>query len=104
VDFLPPHLWSLFDEKLREAFRGTKVRFDVEVQLDGAEPRVLDVTKVPLKVDGVARGVHMVARHYGRHGFPEHHSAAGPQAQQHIREHHRRLLPAGPRPWRTRQG
>ena len=62
LDFLPLHLHPLFNRKLLEAFQGTKVRFDVEVQFAGAEPRVLDVTKVPLMVGGTMQGVHMVAR------------------------------------------
>ncbi|GAA4393759.1 sensor histidine kinase [Hymenobacter koreensis] len=62
TDFLPPHLHALFNEKLAEAIRGTKVRFDAEVQFADAEPRVFDITKVPLMVDGSVRAVHMVAR------------------------------------------
>ncbi|WP_180754462.1 PAS domain-containing protein [Hymenobacter sp. DG01] len=61
-DFLPPDKVPLFDEKLAEAFRGTKVAFEVNVQLLGAEPRVLHVTKVPLWLNGHIPGVHMIAQ------------------------------------------
>ncbi|WP_324675513.1 PAS domain-containing protein [Hymenobacter sp. GOD-10R] len=60
--FLPPELVPVFNEKLQQAFAGTRVQFDVAVQFKGAEPRVLNVSKVPLWVDGNVRGVHMVAR------------------------------------------
>jgi PAS domain S-box-containing protein len=62
TDFLPPELAPLFNEKLREAFQGTPVKFDVAVQFKGAEPKVLSVSKVPLIVDGAITGLHMVAR------------------------------------------
>jgi PAS domain S-box-containing protein len=62
-EFQPPEKVDLFNEKLAEAFRGTPVEFDVEVQLKGADrPMVLTVAKVPLWVDGKVVGVHMVAR------------------------------------------
>ncbi len=61
-DFLPPAVAPLFQQKLREAFEGNKVRFVAAVQFDGAEPKVLDVTKVPLMEAGAVRGVYMVAR------------------------------------------
>ncbi|GGG57517.1 sensor histidine kinase [Hymenobacter glacieicola] len=61
-DFLPPDKAPLFNEKLAEAFQGHKVEFEVDVQLKGAESRVLNVTKVPLRVDGQVTGVHMVAK------------------------------------------
>jgi PAS domain S-box-containing protein len=61
-DFLPPDKQALFHEKLVEAFRGTKVQFETDVQFRGAEPKVLSVTKVPLWVEDRVAGVHMVAR------------------------------------------
>ncbi|MBC6607451.1 PAS domain S-box protein [Hymenobacter sp. BT188] len=61
-DFLPPELIPVFREKLIQAFQGTRVQFNVAVQFRGAEPRVLNISKVPLRVDGSVRGVHMVAR------------------------------------------
>ncbi|GAB2475909.1 histidine kinase [Hymenobacter qilianensis] len=61
-DFLPPELIAVFREKLLQAFQGTRVQFDVAVQFIGAEPKVLNISKVPLLVDGVVSGVHMVAR------------------------------------------
>lgn len=63
ADFLPPALVPLFNQKLAEAFMGHKVRFDAEVLFRGAtEAKVLNVTKVPVLVDGVITGVHMVSR------------------------------------------
>jgi len=61
-EFLPAELVSLFHEKLQQACAGTRVQFDVAVQFKGAEPRVLNISKVPLWVDGVVKGVHMIGR------------------------------------------
>jgi PAS domain S-box-containing protein len=62
-DFLPTHLRPLFKQKLDEAFRGRKVQFDVEVQfVDTPEIRMLSITKVPLRVEGIVTGVHVVCR------------------------------------------
>ncbi|TGD79645.1 PAS domain-containing protein [Hymenobacter wooponensis] len=62
-DFLPPDKILLFQEKLEEAFTGRKVQFEVEVQFLGTpHPRVLDIVKVPLWVDGRVAGVHMMGR------------------------------------------
>ncbi|MBD2769076.1 PAS domain-containing sensor histidine kinase [Hymenobacter sp. BT664] len=62
-DFLPKHLHQLFAQKLREAFAVHKVQFDVEVQfVDTSTTLMLSVTKVPLVVEGVVRGVHVVCR------------------------------------------
>jgi PAS domain S-box-containing protein len=62
-DFLPnEELIDLFRRKLEEAFTGAKVQFEVAVQFKGAEPRVLHVSKVPLLVEGVVTGVHMIGR------------------------------------------
>jgi len=62
AEFLPDELVPVFHEKLQQAVAGTRVQFDVAVQFKGAEPRVLNVSKVPLWVDGTVKGVHMVAR------------------------------------------
>ncbi|MCC3151718.1 PAS domain-containing protein [Hymenobacter sp. BT770] len=61
--FLPEDLRALFAQKLREAFEGHKVHFDVEVQFLGApQPLIYAVTKVPLVADGAITGVHAVFR------------------------------------------
>ncbi|OUJ75137.1 sensor histidine kinase [Hymenobacter crusticola] len=60
--FLPLALVPVFHEKLQQAFAGTRVQFDVAVQFEGAEPRVLNISKVPLWVAGAVEGVHMVGR------------------------------------------
>ncbi|TGE06327.1 PAS domain-containing protein [Hymenobacter fodinae] len=62
-DFLPPDKAVLFQQKLEEAFTGHKVQFEVEVHFLGTPaPKVLDIIKVPLWVDGHVAGVHMVGR------------------------------------------
>ena len=61
-EFLPNELIPVFREKLEQAVQGTPVKFDVAVQFKGAEPKVLNIAKVPLWVDGTVEGVHMVAR------------------------------------------
>ena len=61
--FLPEQLHGLFDQKLREAFAGHKVQFDVRVHFRGASAAILlTITKVPLVVDGHITGVHVVCR------------------------------------------
>ena len=61
--FLPPHLHELFAQKLIEAFEGHQVQFDAEVQfLDTDTTRMLSITKVPLVVEGVITGLHVVCR------------------------------------------
>ena len=62
-EFLPRHLHERFAQKLREAFEGHKVQFEVEVQFLGTSSvLVLSITKVPLVVDGRITGVHVVCR------------------------------------------
>ncbi|MBO0356987.1 PAS domain-containing sensor histidine kinase [Hymenobacter sp. BT186] len=61
-DFLPPDKRPLFQQKLLEAFRGKKVRFETDVKFDGLEPRRFDITKVPLMDDGQITGIHAVFR------------------------------------------
>ena len=61
-DFLPENLILFFRQKLHEAFQGKPVQFDVAVQFKGAEPKVLSISKVPLLIDSVVVGVHMVGR------------------------------------------
>ena len=61
-EFLPAELIPLFREKLREAFEGKAVTFDVAVQFKGAVPKVLSISKVPLLEQGAVTGVHVVCR------------------------------------------
>lgn len=61
-DFLHPEVHALFSEKLRAAFTGQTMRFDMYTAQDGAPPRHWDVVKVPLWEGGRVVGVHMVAR------------------------------------------
>jgi PAS domain S-box-containing protein len=61
-DFLPPEVHELFAEKLREAFTGKTVRFDLYASQGQSAPRHWDVVKVPLWDEGRVVGVHMVGR------------------------------------------
>ena len=61
--FLPPELHDLFNQKLREAFAGHKVQFEAAVQFVGTtQLRMLNVTKIPLMVEGTIVGTHAVFR------------------------------------------
>jgi PAS domain S-box-containing protein len=61
-EFLPPEVHELFAEKLREAFTGKTVRFDLYASQGKSAPRHWDVVKVPLWEQGHVVGVHMVGR------------------------------------------
>lgn len=61
-DFLPPKVQGLFAEKLREAFTGKTVRFDMHAGQGKSAPRHWDVVKVPLWEHGRVVGVHMIGR------------------------------------------
>jgi PAS domain S-box-containing protein len=61
-DFLPPEVHELFAEKLREAFTGKTVRFDLYASQGKSALRHWDVVKVPLWEQGRVVGVHMVGR------------------------------------------
>lgn len=61
-DFLPPEVQGLFAEKLREAFAGKTVRFDMHAGQGKSAPRHWDVVKVPLWEHERVVGVHMIAR------------------------------------------
>jgi PAS domain S-box-containing protein len=62
ADLLPPDLIDFFQHRLEEAFAGHQVQFDVAVQFKGASPKVFQISKVPLRMDGTVAGVHMVGR------------------------------------------
>jgi PAS domain S-box-containing protein len=61
-DFLPPEVRQMFRDKLREAFTGKTVRFDMPTSQGASETRHWDVVKVPLWEHGAVVGVHMIAR------------------------------------------
>ncbi|GAA3990747.1 PAS domain-containing sensor histidine kinase [Hymenobacter antarcticus] len=61
-EYLPLEVQPLFAEKLKEAFTGKTVRFDMFASQGKSEPRHWDVVKIPLRKKGVVIGVHMVAR------------------------------------------
>ena len=61
-DFLPLEVQPLFRQKLREAFAGHTVRFDMYTTQGASTPRNWDVMKVPLVENGRVIGVHMIAR------------------------------------------
>ena len=62
ADFLPPDVRSFYREKLREAFTGKTVQFDLYAAQGSAAPRHWDVVKVPVMEHGRVLGVHMIAR------------------------------------------
>jgi PAS domain S-box-containing protein len=62
TDLLPVDVRAMFDEKLREAFTGRTVRFDLYASQGKSAPRHWDVVKIPLEEGGRVVGVHMVAR------------------------------------------
>ncbi len=62
VDFLPLDVRPLFKEKLREAFTGKTVRFEMYAAQGNSAPRHWDVLKVPLSEQGKVVGVHMIAQ------------------------------------------
>jgi PAS domain S-box-containing protein len=61
-EFLPPEVQHVFLEKLREAFAGKTVRFDMPTSQGASETRHWDVVKVPLWEHDQVVGVHMIAR------------------------------------------
>lgn len=61
-EFLPPEVHALFREKLKEAFTGKNVRFDMYAAQGDSAPRYWDVVKVPLMENEKVVGVHMMAR------------------------------------------
>ena len=63
-DFLPEEVQPLYKEKLKEAFTGKIVRFDLYTTHGESDIRYWDVVKVPVWEDNNKRvaGVHMIAR------------------------------------------
>lgn len=61
-DFLSKDVEDLYKEKLKEAFTGKTVRFDLYTTQGNSEPRHWDVIKVPVVENKKVVGVHMVAR------------------------------------------
>ena len=61
-EFLPPAVQPLFKQKLREAFSGKTVRFDMNTSQGNTAPRHWDVVKMPLWENEQVVGVHMIAR------------------------------------------
>lgn len=60
--FLSREVQPLFAEKLKEAFTGKTVRFDLYTRQGNSAPRHWDVVKVPVVENEKVVGVHMVAR------------------------------------------
>ena len=84
--FLQKPLRELFAQKLREAFAGRKVQFDVEVQLvSSAQPLMFSVTKDSAGSGGGRdRGARGVPRHNAGVGLARRNSGASPEAQHHF--------------------
>ncbi|MCC9167540.1 PAS domain S-box protein [Pontibacter harenae] len=62
ADYLPKEVESIFNQKLREAFSGNKVSFEVDVNFEEHGQRVLSVVKVPLIAEGKVVSVHAVIK------------------------------------------
>jgi len=62
ADFLPREVIPLFDLKLHESFAGDKVVFKAEINFDELGPKVLNVVKVPLRMDNKVVAVHAVLK------------------------------------------
>lgn len=61
-DFLSAEVQPLYKEKLKEAFTGKIVRFDLFTTQGNSAPRNWDVVKVPVRDNDKVVGVHMIAR------------------------------------------
>lgn len=61
-DFLSEEVQAFYKEKLKEAFTGKTVRFDLYTSQGDSEPRYWDVVKIPVVENEQVVGVHMVAR------------------------------------------
>ncbi|GAA4026521.1 hypothetical protein GCM10022409_08140 [Hymenobacter glaciei] len=61
-EFLPLDVQPMFSEKLREAFTGKTMRFDMSTSQGTSEMRHWDVVKLPLWENSQVVGVHMIAR------------------------------------------
>ena len=61
-DFLPEEVQPLYKEKLKEAFTGKIVRFDLYTTQGESALRHWDVVKVPVKENERVVGVHMISR------------------------------------------
>ena len=61
-DFLPEEVQPLYREKLKEAFTGKIVRFDLYTTKGDSALRHWDVVKVPVMENKRVVGVHMIAR------------------------------------------
>lgn len=62
ADILPPEVRQVCLAKLEEAFQGNVVNFDMEIPLPERHPLYLNVTKIPLSIDGEVVGAHSIAK------------------------------------------
>ena len=58
VDFLPAEVRPLVSQMHLEAARGAKVQFEIKVQFEGEDEKIIKSTKMPLMVDGELIGVY----------------------------------------------
>ncbi|MCC9168401.1 PAS domain-containing sensor histidine kinase [Pontibacter harenae] len=61
-EFLSEDVQLLYEEKLKEAFTGKTVRFDLYTPQGNSAPRHWDVVKIPVSENEKVVGVHMIAR------------------------------------------
>ncbi|WP_223808940.1 PAS domain S-box protein [Rufibacter hautae] len=62
IDFLPPEVGPLCDENLERAFRGEKINFTIEIPKPNDKVVRLNITKIPVVVNGEVIGVHSIAK------------------------------------------
>lgn len=63
--FLPPDAALLCEQKKKEALTGCSVKFEQEIEIIGLEkvgPIVLEVTKIPVEIDGEITGMYTISR------------------------------------------
>lgn len=61
ADFLPQAVIPICKSSLEEVMRGSTMRFNIEVVFETLGRRILDVTKVPVMVNGAINGVYTIA-------------------------------------------
>ncbi|ALI97809.1 PAS domain S-box protein [Rufibacter tibetensis] len=61
-DFLPAEVAEVYYKHLEEAFKGDIITFDMELPLSRSHELYLNITKIPIIVNGQVVGVHSIAK------------------------------------------
>ncbi|AHM58347.1 PAS/PAC sensor signal transduction histidine kinase [Flammeovirgaceae bacterium 311] len=61
-DFLPASVVAVCQVNFQKAMRGEPVRFELELDFEAVGKRILDVSKVPVVVEGEIKGVYTIAK------------------------------------------